>query len=129
MPLYLYQNPNTEEYVEVIQGMNEDHTFIDPEGVEWKRVFTSPEISAQKITNPWDKNAFVNETKNMKGTIGDLMDKSSELSDMRAKENGGQDPFRTEKFKEYSKTRGGLKDPLDPSRKRVIENKHVRVDL
>jgi len=129
MPLYLYQHPNTEEYIEIIQGMNEDHTFVDPEGVEWKRVFTSPEISAQKITNPWDKNAFVNETKNMKGTIGDMMDKSAELSDMRAKENGGQDPFRAKKFKEYSKTRGGLKDPLDPSRKKVIENKHIRVDL
>ena len=65
----------------------------------------------------------------MKGTIGDMMDKSTELSNMRAKENGGIDPLKTQKFKDYSKERGGLKDPLDPSRKKVVENKHIRVDL
>lgn len=128
MPLYIYKHPDKEEYVEVYQGMNDEHSYFCDE-VEWERQFTSPEISAQKITNPWDKNAFVNETKNMKGTIGDMMDKSTELSEMRAKENGGIDPLRQKKFKEYSKQRGGLKDPLDPSRKTVVENKHIRVDL
>ena len=129
MPLYLYQNPKTKEYIEIIQTMSEEHSFVDPQGLKWDRIFTSPEISSQKITDPWDKNSFINETKNMKGTIGDMMDKSTELSNMRAKENGGIDPLKTQKFKDYSKERGGLKDPLDPSRKKVVENKHIRVDL
>jgi hypothetical protein len=127
MPIYIFKNPNQEEYIEIFQSMNEDHIYTDDEGVEWKRQFTSPEISSQKITNPWDSNAFVNQTGSDKGTMGDLMDRSAELSEMRAKENGGIDPIKEKKFKEYSKTRGGLKDPLDPSAKKTIENKHVKV--
>ena len=127
MPLYVYKHPSREEYEEVLQSMNEEHSYFDREGVKWERQFTSPEISSQKITNPWDSNAFVNQTGSDKGTMGDLMDRSAELSDMRAKENGGIDPIKEKKFKEYSKTRGGLKDPLDPSLKKTIENKHVKV--
>ena len=127
MPLYIYKHPNKEEYEEVFQSMNEEHSYSDKEGIKWQRQFTSPEISSQKITNPWDSNAFVNQTGDNKGTMGDLMDRSAELSDMRAKENGGVDPIKEKKFKEYSKTRGGLKDPLDPSSKKTIENKHVKV--
>ena len=129
MPLYLYKHPSKEEYIEIIQGMNDKHEFTDKEGVKWKRVFTSPEISSQKITNPWDVNSFVNQTGNQKGTIGDLMDKSKEMSEMRAKENGGVDPVVQKKFKDYSKARGGIKDTLDPSRKKVFENKHVKIKL
>ena len=129
MPIYLYKHPNKEEYVEIIQSMNETHEFIDPEGLEWKRVFTSPEISSQKVTNPWDVNSFVNETGNQKGTIGDLMDRSKEMSEMRAKENGGVDPIAKKKFEDYSKTRGGIKDMSDPSRKKVFENKHVKIKI
>ena len=65
----------------------------------------------------------------MKGTVGDLMDKSKEMSDMRAKESGGVDPILDKKFKDYSKLRGGIKDPQDPSRKKVFENKHVKIKL
>ena len=126
MPLYVYKHPEKEEYIEVLQGMNDEHVYSS-DGVEWERQFTSPEISSQKIVNPWDSNAFVNQTGDSKGTIGDLMDRSAELSEMRAKENGGVDPIKDKKFKEYSKIRGGLKDPPDPSSKKTIENKHVKV--
>lgn len=129
MPIYIYKNPKKEEYVEVFQSMSEEHSYTDQSGLKWERQFTSPEISSQKIVDPWDSNSFVNQTSNSKGTIGDLMDRSQELSDMRAKENGGVDPIKEKKFKEYSKTRGGLKDPLDSSVKKSFENKHVKVTL
>ena len=33
MPLYLYEHPETKEVVEVVQGMNDDHTYHEwPEG-------------------------------------------------------------------------------------------------
>ena len=126
MPLYVYKHPEKEEYIEVFQGMNDEHIYSH-NGIEWERQFPAPEISSQKIVNPWDSNAFVNQTGDSKGTIGDLMDRSTELSEMRAKENGGVDPIKDKKFKEYSKIRGGLKDPLDPSSKKTIENNHVKV--
>lgn len=128
MPLYIYKHPDKEEYIEVYQGMNDEHTYFH-NNIEWERQFTSPEISSQKITNPWDKNAFVNQTGQSKGTIGDMMDRSKEMSEMRAKENGGVDPIQQQNFKNYSKLRGGIKDPLDPSRKKVVENKHVKIKL
>ena len=43
MPLYSYEHPNTGEITEVFQGMKEPHQYIDEDGVEWKRVFTSPQ--------------------------------------------------------------------------------------
>lgn len=45
MPVYIYQNPNTQEVKEIVQSMNEDHTYIDNKGLKWNRVFHSPETS------------------------------------------------------------------------------------
>ena len=125
MPIYIYKHPSKEQYIEVFQSMNDEHIY-ENNGIKWERQFTSPEISSQKIVDPWDSNAFVNQTGNSKGTIGDMMDRSQELSDMRAKENGGIDPIKEKKQKEYSKTRGGLKDPTSSTTK-TFENKHVKV--
>ena len=33
MPIYVYQNPDTEEYIEVLQGMNDDHIYVDDKGI------------------------------------------------------------------------------------------------
>jgi|TARA_A200000159_G_C7299957_1_gene329621 hypothetical protein len=129
MPIYTYKHPEKEEYIEIFQSMNEEHSYKCEKGLQWKRVFTSPQISANVITDPWDKNTFVNETKNMKGTIGDMMDKSAELSNMRAEKNGGVDPVKQKYFDNYKKERGGVKDPLDPSNKKVFENKHIKATL
>ena len=41
MPIYVYKHPTEERYEEVVQGMNDPHTF-SKEGIEWQRVFLSP---------------------------------------------------------------------------------------
>ena len=109
--------------------MDEDHTYKDDNGLEWNRVFTSPELSTSKICDPWNRNDFINQTGNQKGNLGDLLDQSAELSDKRAQQNGGVDPVKQKYFKDYSKQRRGLKDPADPSRKTSFENKHFKVKL
>ena len=129
MPLYIYQHPETEETIEVLQGMNDEHKYIDNSGVEWKRVFLTSQISSQKICDPWNNAEFVNQTKNMKGTIGDMMDKSQEMSEMRAQQNGGVDPIKEKMHSDYSKLRGGMKDPHKPQEKKVFENKHAKIKL
>lgn len=129
MPIYIYQHPQTEETIEILQSMKEKHEYIDEEGTKWKRIFLSAQISSNKICDPWNSADFINQTKNMKGTMGDLMDKSKEMSEARASQNGGVDPILDKKFKDYSKKRGGIKDPEDPSRKKVFENKHVKIKL
>ena len=43
MPMYVYKNPETNEYREVFQGMNDKHIYSE-DGVEWKRVFFHPTL-------------------------------------------------------------------------------------
>jgi len=129
MPLYVYQHPETGETIEVIQSMNEEHSYTDEHETQWKRVFLTSQISSQKICDPWNNADFVNQTKNMKGTVGDMMDKSREMSEMRAQQNGGIDPVKEKMHSDYSKLRGGIKDPHKPQDKKVFENKHVKIKL
>ena len=86
MPIYVYKHPSKEEYEEVVQGMNDPHTF-SKDGVEWQRVFLSPNAAISANSDPFNSNAFLEKTSNMKGTFGDMMDYSSELSEKRAEKS------------------------------------------
>tara|TARA_Y100001963_G_C6756678_1_gene437263 strand:- start:707 stop:1054 length:348 start_codon:yes stop_codon:yes gene_type:complete len=108
MPIYIYQHPENEKYIEVIQGMNEDHVYFDESGLEWKRVFTTPNMAMDLETDPFSQNQFLEKTQNA-GTMGDLWDRSAEMSAKRAEKAGGTDPYRKDYFKKYSKDRGGAK--------------------
>ena len=37
MPTYIYKHPDLDEYVEVIQRMNDEHIYYDEEGLQWIR--------------------------------------------------------------------------------------------
>lgn len=110
MPIYLYQNPKTEEVVEVIQSMKEPHIFIDEDGLEWKRLWTVPQASIDTQLDAFSHRQFVEKTRNG-GTMGDLWDRSRELSEKRADKVGGEDPLKRKYIKQYEKERGGVKAP------------------
>jgi len=64
MPIYVFQNPLTYELIEIIQSMNEEHTYKDETGLEWNRVFHSPTCSikgtpldfrSQKDRSKWEE--------------------------------------------------------------------------
>ena len=112
MPIYIYQNPKTEEYIEVIQTMHEDHVYHDEAGLEWKRIFTSPNMAIDLDTDPFSENSFIEKTKEA-GTLGDMWDRSAEMSAKRAEKAGGVDPLKKDYFKKYSKERGGSKHLKD----------------
>lgn len=112
MPLYTYEHPETSETIDIVQGMNDKHTYIDKDGVEWKRVFYIPQASIDSKIDPFDKSSFKEKTGQQKGTYGDLVDRSKEMSEKR-KDKLGYDPVQKKYFKEYSKKRRGLKHPLD----------------
>lgn len=125
MPLYLFKHPDREEYEEVFFHMDEDKVF-EKEGLLWQRVYHSPNLNTEAPINPWDNNDFVNKTKNKKGTIGDMMDASAELSAKRADQNGGVDPVKQKYFKDYAKKRNGTKHHLD---KKTIDTKNFKIDF
>lgn len=110
MPQYLYANPNNEtEIVEIIQSINDPHEYFK-DGVKWIRVFTVPTMATDTLCDPYSASDFVRAT-HKKGTMGDIMDRSKEMSQKRADKEGGRDPIREKYYDNYSKTRKGLVHP------------------
>ena len=59
--------------------------------------------------------------------MGDLLDRSADLSKERASQNGGVDPVKEKYYKQYSKDRNGsIHEDKKPKK---FENKHVKIEL
>lgn len=128
MPAYIYKHPDLDEYVEVIQRMNDEHVYFDEEGVQWKRVLTPPQVNAERIgtINPFDTQKAAEITGRRKGTIGDLWDSSRELSQRREDKLGHEDPIKRNYFKQYEK-QNKVKHFYDKPTK--IEKKGFTIDF
>ena len=116
MPIYLFQNPETNEVLEVQQRISDTHEYIDDNGLKWSRVFTVPNASVPNMTriDAGSEQDFMNKTQNTGGTLGDLFDLSKELSEKRKSQSGNnKDPIEQKFFKDYSKKRKGLKHQND----------------
>ena len=105
MPLYLFEHPETGETIEVVQKMNDFHIYIDYDGVEWNRVWVSPNAAIDSNVDPFSESDFVKKTGNMKGTVGDIWDYSKELGEIR-KDKEGQDKLKESHDKKRAKTLG-----------------------
>lgn len=125
MPIYTYEHPETGETVDIVQTMSEEHSYTDENGLKWSRVFSVPNASSDARIDANDPSAFVEATRNKKGTFGDMLDKSKELSEQRAAKNGGIDPVKEKFLKDYSDKRKGAKHPEE---KKTYESKTVKVD-
>lgn len=110
MPLYTYQHPETGAQEDVIQGMNDVHEF-EKDGIKWKRVFYSPRVSIDTHVDPFSSKDFKEKACTKRGTVGDLLDQSKELSQKRI-EKDGYDKIKQKTDEEYSKARNGRK-PLE----------------
>ena len=108
MPEYLFENPDTGEVISITQGIDEEHSYSE-KGRLFNRVFTVPNASVDGSIDPFSAQQFTEKTKNMKGSMGDIWDYSSELSERRKKDNNGEDPVRKKAEKNYSKKRKGMK--------------------
>jgi len=128
MPIYIYKHPTEEEYEEVVQSMNDTHTY-SKDGVEWERVFFAPNMAVSASDDPFSANNYVEKTANMKGTVGDLLDYSAELSERRAEANGGVDPVKQKTLEDYSKKTGGKKHTSQLGQKKTFETKDIKVEF
>jgi hypothetical protein len=126
MPLYTFSHPETGETVDLIFGMNDEKKYTDEDAIEWKREFSTPQVNGVGSIDPWDNKSFIDGTKG-KGTMGDLFDRSSELSQKRADQNGGVDPIKEKVYKKYSKERNGAVHP--DKLKKSFDSKDIRIDL
>lgn len=124
MPIYLFQNQETEEITEVFFGMNDDKKHIDENGLEWKRIFTVPNASIDTKIDPNSAKEFVQKTGNKKGTVGDMLDLSAELSAKREAKDG-KDSVKEKFFEDYKKKTNGKKHMSDTPKK--IETKTATI--
>lgn len=122
MPIYLFQNPKTGKVKEVFQSMNDPHVYSEGE-IEWQRIFTIPQASIDTEIDAFSEDSFKKKTAGKRETLGDLMDRSKELSEKR-QSIAGTDPVQNKFFEDYSKTRKGKKHPKDPSRE-IKYNKNM----
>lgn len=111
MPLYTFEHPKTGEQEDLLFGIDDDKFFTDKEGVKWNRVFLAPNISVDADIDPFSKKQFLEKT-SKKGTYGELMDRSKDLSEKR-KDKLGYDPVKQNYFKDYASKRNGVKHHLD----------------
>ena len=84
MPLYLYENKETGETIEVFQAMSDAHVYYGPDGKEkelWRRVFVNPNLSSDTNVDPFNQKSFLNSTINKNDTYGNLFDRSKEASE------------------------------------------------
>lgn len=102
MPIYIFENVKTGEVKEFFLSMDKISSFSP--GKHWKRIYTAPNVSMDSKINPYSSKDFVEKTRNKKGTIGDLLDRSRELSEARGGEK--KDPVLKKYFKEYEKQKG-----------------------
>lgn len=126
MPQYLFCHPEDDsQIVEVFFHMNDKKFYIDDNGLEWRRVFTVPQASIDSDIDPNNREEFARRAAKY-STIGDLADKSRELSEKR-KSKEGFDPLEQKFFKDYADSRRGKKHPKDKPTK--IETKFATVDF
>jgi hypothetical protein len=111
MPIYLYQNPKTGKVKEIIQSVHDIHEYSE-NGIKWDRIFTAPELNTfEKLGAESTARQFSELTGKQKGTMGDLWDRSKELSDKRKKLYGGADPVKKKYYQDWSKKRKGKVHP------------------
>ncbi len=126
--MYTFSHPESGKKKDVFFHMDEEpKEYIDPEGCQWQRIFTSPQLSTEAGIDPWNNEDFINKTAKQKGSVGDLLDQSAELSAKRAEQNNGVDPIKKEYFKKYSEERKGQKHPDD--KKSTYESKNVKIEF
>lgn len=111
MPYYRYSHPKTNEIKDIFQSMNDLHEYVDEKGIKWNRIFTAPELNTQdKLSAESSAKDFSRVVADQKGTMGDLWDRSAELSEKR-KKLYGEDKVKKEYYENWSKKRKGKIHP------------------
>lgn len=115
MATYLYQTIPTDgsepRQFEYVQSMKEAALTKDPQtGEPVRRVITGGlpfAVNGLKPIDPHDRKAFAKKTA-VPGTVGELWDRSKELSERRT-EKEGVDPIKRRFYDNYSKAHKGRK--------------------
>lgn len=82
-------------------------TEITLNGQKWKRIFTIPNARIAVTIDPYSKNDFIKKTADKVETLGDIFDRSAELSAKR-RDKEGIDPIKEKFYDKYEKESKGI---------------------
>lgn len=99
--VYIFEHPETGEFVEVFQAANDTHIY-ERDGIKWNRVWTVPHAGIDTMLDPFNQEKFVDKTYQGKSKLGDYWDMSKELSEKR-KAKLGYDPIKQKHDAEMAK--------------------------
>ena len=107
--------------------MKDEHVYVDEHGVEWERVWISPNANVDGNINPYSATEFLEKTRNMSGTLGDVWDLSKEMSEKRKQKDGRDSIFekhdnKRETHLEKRRRKNAIAD-LKAARKRAMKDK------
>lgn len=129
--IYRFKNKKTGKIIDVVMSMREYKPYRGENNNEdfWERVYEVPQVNIgnAKSSDPFDNKSFIEKTGSMKGTYGDLLDYSAELSEKRAEKAGGEDPIKRQYFDEYKKKTNGKKHIKDRPKK--INTKNATIEF
>jgi hypothetical protein len=91
-------------------------SIVEHEGKRWRRMPTMPCAASDTQINENSASEFVRKTGQMKGTYGQMLDYSAEMSEKRAAKNNGIDPI-AERYYEKHKATTGLEHHVVKKRK------------
>lgn len=126
MPIYIFRHAKTGKYREIFLSVNDQKVFNGDSGDEiglWEREFINPYISTSSSlsrADPNDPAAFSRAVEGKKGTVGEMIEASAEMSARRAERNGGIDPVKKKAQEEYKEKVG--KDSMSAKMDKGIEN-------
>jgi len=128
MPYYDFLKEQTNEVREIFFHMQDEKQYNGEDGTEigqWRRLYTSPQLSIDTDFDPQNKEEFMRRGEKYKD-LGSVIDKSRELSEKRAQKDG-EDPIKRQFFDQYARERGGKRHVAEKARK--IETDRVVVDF
>tara|TARA_Y100000817_G_scaffold129802_1_gene101810 strand:- start:110 stop:457 length:348 start_codon:yes stop_codon:yes gene_type:complete len=86
MPIYIFKHPTLGTIIEEVQKMSDAHVYVDADGTEWERVWTTPSTSIGLNSDADNSKQFVDKTHGW--SVGDMWDYSKELSEKRSDKRG-----------------------------------------
>lgn len=110
MPFYSYIDDRDGKIYDKIQGMNEIHQAFASDGYKLRRIFYNPQTSFNTKIDPLSSRDFVEKTRTKKEKVGDILDRSKELS-LRREEIIGKDIIKDKWYKNWQKRRKGKSHP------------------
>lgn len=115
MPLYTFEHIATGRIEEAFFHMDDTKVYSGPNGDQpgqWRRYWgVPPSAAVDTVIDPHSEKDFVKVTAKHKGTMGELWDRSAELSQIRASKEGGVDPVKQSYYDQFTRKRGGKKHP------------------